>query len=377
MTLDRRIRAWVKDYVAGLVGGGGVDHGLTTGLGDDDHLQYLRTDGTRGLSGDWDAGAHEVRAETFESDVAAPAAPMTIASNVMVANFNADLLDGNHAAAFAVAAQGVTNGNAHDHVGGDGAQIDHAGLLNLAVGDPHTQYLLESDYSAQWIPGPNRAVMWEDWFAIDYHGSHYWTRVQAGAGAATGCDVSEANEMGVLQAYTGSTATGYSHVALYTAILDPQHGGGVVTLVSRNRFSATVDGANEWWAHIGWGDNASGADETDGIYFRVEVLAAVVNIYKCVAGGGVYTKTAIFPAYAPNIWYEYKIVIDTAGTTAEFFIGGVSYGTITSADANYPAHGERCGIMWGITKTVGAASIKMWSDYVGVKKEFSTARVTW
>lgn len=34
----------------------GIDHGQLTGLTDDDHLQYLRTDGTRPLSGDWDIG---------------------------------------------------------------------------------------------------------------------------------------------------------------------------------------------------------------------------------------------------------------------------------------------------------------------------------
>lgn len=48
-------------------------------------------------------------------------------------------------ATFAVAAKGVTNGDSHDHSGGDGAQIDHAGLANLTTGDPHTQYQQESE----------------------------------------------------------------------------------------------------------------------------------------------------------------------------------------------------------------------------------------
>ncbi|MDD5092346.1 MAG: hypothetical protein PHQ23_15715 [Candidatus Wallbacteria bacterium] len=33
-----------------------ADHGGLSGLGDDDHTQYLRTDGTRALSGDWNIG---------------------------------------------------------------------------------------------------------------------------------------------------------------------------------------------------------------------------------------------------------------------------------------------------------------------------------
>ena len=39
-----------------------------------------------------------------------------------------DTLDGNHAAAFAVTAKGVTNGDTHDHSGGDGAAIVEAAI---------------------------------------------------------------------------------------------------------------------------------------------------------------------------------------------------------------------------------------------------------
>ena len=44
---------------------------------------------------------------------------------------DADTLDTLHAAAFAVAAKGVTNGDSHDHIGGDGAAIAE-GALSLA-----------------------------------------------------------------------------------------------------------------------------------------------------------------------------------------------------------------------------------------------------
>jgi len=42
-------------------------------------------------------------------------------------------------AAFAPIAKGVTNGDTHDHSGGDGAQIDHGGLAGLGD-DDHSQY---------------------------------------------------------------------------------------------------------------------------------------------------------------------------------------------------------------------------------------------
>jgi hypothetical protein len=41
---------------------------------------------------------------------------------------------------YSVAANGVTNGDSHDHAGGDGAQVDHGGLGGLTH-DDHTQYI--------------------------------------------------------------------------------------------------------------------------------------------------------------------------------------------------------------------------------------------
>lgn len=58
------------------------------------------------------------------------------------------LFDIGGALLFAPIAKGVTNGDTHDHIGGDGAQIDHAGLSNLTTGDPHTQYQQESGKDA-------------------------------------------------------------------------------------------------------------------------------------------------------------------------------------------------------------------------------------
>ena len=48
----------------------------------------------------------------------------------------------------APSAEGVTGGNSHDHVGGDGAQIDHGGLGGLAD-DDHTQYTQKATLTAK------------------------------------------------------------------------------------------------------------------------------------------------------------------------------------------------------------------------------------
>lgn len=46
-------------------------------------------------------------------------------------NDDADTLDGYHASYFAPATKGVTNGDSHDHSGGDGAQISYTSLSNI------------------------------------------------------------------------------------------------------------------------------------------------------------------------------------------------------------------------------------------------------
>lgn len=79
---------------------GTIDHGALTGRDDDDHTQYLLADGTRALSADWDAGDYEIRSSTFESDVATGTAPLTIASTTVVTNLNADKVDGKDETAF-------------------------------------------------------------------------------------------------------------------------------------------------------------------------------------------------------------------------------------------------------------------------------------
>ena len=53
---------------------------------------------------------------------------------------DADTVDGSHASAFAPASKGVTNGDSHDHVGGDGAPITESvlSLSDVTTGDVST-----------------------------------------------------------------------------------------------------------------------------------------------------------------------------------------------------------------------------------------------
>lgn len=86
----------------------------------------------------------DLTAPNYISTIAIGTSPYACTSTTVNTNLNADLLDGNHASDFAVSAhnhdlvyapiaKGVTNGDTHDHSGGDGAQIDHITLSNIGT----------------------------------------------------------------------------------------------------------------------------------------------------------------------------------------------------------------------------------------------------
>lgn len=54
------------------------------------------SDGSQTLTADWDAGPHQIRAETFYADVTTGTAPIKCDSTTVCTNLNADLLDGLH-----------------------------------------------------------------------------------------------------------------------------------------------------------------------------------------------------------------------------------------------------------------------------------------
>lgn len=120
---------------------------LTTGL--TANRDYTLPDGTTKLVGESTPAA--ITAQHSFAPASAQA-PFTIGANAqgwLVTGLDADLLDGNHASAFATSghdhaatyapiAKGVTNGDSHDHVDGDGAAIPLAsgvsGTLPIANG---------------------------------------------------------------------------------------------------------------------------------------------------------------------------------------------------------------------------------------------------
>ncbi len=71
-----------------------------------DSTDLVLVDGSQALSANWDAGAYEIRALTFESDQTTGTAPFTIASTTVVPNLNVDQVDGADLSTAVVASPG-------------------------------------------------------------------------------------------------------------------------------------------------------------------------------------------------------------------------------------------------------------------------------
>ncbi len=113
LTIGTNVQAWDADLdtVAAIgtslqqirvnVGGTALEYFTQSGAGN------LLADGSTPLTANWDAGAFEIRAQTFESDVTTGTAPLVVASTTLVTNLNADLLD-SQSGAYYLAAANIT-----------------------------------------------------------------------------------------------------------------------------------------------------------------------------------------------------------------------------------------------------------------------------
>lgn len=84
----RAIKKAIRFFNTAIITGGGVtDHGALSGLSDDDHPQYLRADGTRKLSGNWDVDGKKI------TNHATPTSPGDVANKAYVdANSGGDFV---------------------------------------------------------------------------------------------------------------------------------------------------------------------------------------------------------------------------------------------------------------------------------------------
>jgi hypothetical protein len=111
-------------------------------------------DGSAPLTAAWDAGSWQIRAETFQSDIATGTAPFTVASTTVVANLNADLVDGIEGTVFARTDQSNQWTGSTQNM----EDSSEASALETTIDSP--AWLFTSKY---WDGGASQDQQWSVW----------------------------------------------------------------------------------------------------------------------------------------------------------------------------------------------------------------------
>lgn len=190
-----------------------------------------------------------------------------------------------------------------------------------------------------------------------------------GTGGTSVTANSEAGTPGIHQVgtSTGATNTRYMHRGL-TGFLA---GGGRAICEWRVRIPTLSNGTETFTLKIGLHDSVSSAP-VDGLWF--EYTDSVNSGQWQVKGSSNSTATTTNTTSAPaaNTWYRLKIDINAAGTSAEFYVDGVSVGTVAS---NIPTGSGRVfGPNAGISKSAGTTARTLDLDFFWIFQKFTSAR---
>jgi hypothetical protein len=160
--------------------------------------------------------------------------------------------------------------------------------------------------------------------------------------------------------------TPYKNFALF--------GGGEVMFQANIKLSVLATAAEDYDYWIGFGDQHTGNEQTDGVYLKYS-RATSVNWIMGAANNGTQTLTpSSTPVTAGGEFQQVRIIVNAAGTQASYYIDGVNIGTVTS---NIPVTvGRESGALVVLVKTASAASteVKAYTDYIWVKQQFTRSR---
>jgi len=193
--------------------------------------------------------------------------------------------------------------------------------------------------------------------------------VASGTVAAVTAFASGSTRVGVADLNAGTDTTGYA--AVVTDFVAYLASGGAMIFETALQIPVLSDIITPRHFHVraGFGD-ANNADFTDGLYFEYD-LNNSANWRYATAAAATRTKNNSTTAVTVN-WVRLKIVVNSGGSSAEFFVDGSSVGTITT---NIPTTaGQEFGALVHIMKESGTLARSVYVDYIGVRKVFASAR---
>ena len=238
-------------------------------------------------------------------------------------------------------------------------------ILNTA-----TDYTLQKN---KLIDVERKIRNYENWadFENGVNSTIYSSTTAGGSGAAVSATAANgfSNKIGIVQLITGTNNSGRATIISNTNIF--QGGLGLLTFEAIGiSFSNLNDGTNTYTIRIGFIDSATG-DSTDGIYFEYNNTNAN-NWTMVTANNSTRTRTVTTGTAAANTSYNLKIVVNTVGTLATFYVDDVSVGTINT---NIPTALSRLfGVGCVILKSAGGTSRTCNIDGMYINYQLTTTR---
>jgi hypothetical protein len=146
-------------------------------------------------------------------------------------------------------------------------------------------------------------------------------------------------------------------------------GGGVTTWAARVLIETLSTIAEEYIAAVGISLGESPGDR--GVNFVYDRLTSPNWIMVCQDGGGTTSTPTAVPVTTG--WVTLSAVVNAAATSVEFFINGVSVGTVVT---NIPDGAtEFLTTNFSASKSAGAADRTFYVDYYGFTLAFTTPRL--
>ena len=197
--------------------------------------------------------------------------------------------------------------------------------------------------------------------------------VMAGNITGTGASVdsvpvTETGVFGVWQLTTGTTTTGASGVSTgdFSAF---SLGQGSVTFEGYIKIPTLSAVGEEFIFRVGFGDIVNGLP-VDMVGFEYDRLTSVNWRTRCRSNS--VSSTSTTSTAVGTGWTRLKIVVNAAGTSADFFIGGSNVGTIAT---NVPAGvGRELTIIASIVKSAGTTARTAKLDYMALDMDLTTPR---
>lgn len=217
--------------------------------------------------------------------------------------------------------------------------------------------------------------VWNDFEDFNGVTPPIWYVALTGVGAnssAVGTNLTT-GRMGIWRLTCGTTDTGRASIKTNSNAF--QMGGGVYTFETEIWISALSDATDTYAIAAGFGDTNAGYVQTDGVYFRYRDTGGgtpTPKWYMCAANGGATTATVTTVDVAATTWTKLKIVVNADCSSAEYFIDGVSVGTVT---ANLPSTaGNITGAVILLIKDEGTTSRNLDIDWVNLHIALTTSR---